>query len=182
MAPPRVCGHRAAPAMACAWRGWSARAQWLCDSVRHLRSEKPSRWTSAVSPRAASSAVWIGSSVRLFALVWACLEHDEPVLLVGETGTGKTTVCQLCAEAASQRLQMINCHQHTETADFIGGLRPARGRSFQVEALAEKVLAFEGRVAPAAAALAATGAAPPTPPAEAHVESGAMDVADLPCR
>ena len=98
-----------------------------------------------------SPAVWIGSTVRLYALVAACMEHDEPVLLVGETGTGKTTVCQLYAEAIGQTLHMINCHQHTETSDFIGGLRPARGRSFQLQALLQRVTAFEADVAAAMA-------------------------------
>lgn len=55
-----------------------------------------------------------------------CLRHQEPVLLVGETGTGKTTVCQLLALMRGQRLHIINCNQHTETSDFLGGFRPTR--------------------------------------------------------
>lgn len=54
------------------------------------------------------------------------LDAGEPMLLVGETGTGKTTVCQLAAAARGQPLHMLNCNQHTETADFLGGFRPAR--------------------------------------------------------
>ena len=50
----------------------------------------------------------------------------EPVLLVGETGTGKTTVCQMAALMRGQRLHILNCNQHTETSDFLGGFRPAR--------------------------------------------------------
>lgn len=56
-----------------------------------------------------------------------CLRHSEPVLLVGETGTGKTTVCQLLALLRSQHLHILNCNQHTEAADFLGGFRPTRG-------------------------------------------------------
>eukprot|EP00959_Pyramimonas_sp_CCMP1952_P300310 6281577-Pyramimonas_sp.AAC.1 len=26
----------------------------------------------------------------------------------------------------AQRLHILNCHQHTETADFLGGFRPSR--------------------------------------------------------
>ncbi len=55
-----------------------------------------------------------------------CLRHQEPVLLVGETGTGKTTVCQLLALMRGQRLHILNCNQHTETSDFLGGFRPTR--------------------------------------------------------
>ncbi|TMW64993.1 hypothetical protein Poli38472_009160 [Pythium oligandrum] len=65
---------------------------------------------------------------RLFALVGRCLQHEEPVLLVGETGCGKTTVCQLYSLLFNQPLHIINCHQHTETSDFLGCLRPVRGK------------------------------------------------------
>lgn len=58
--------------------------------------------------------------------VCRCLEGMEPVLLVGETGTGKTTVCQMAALMRGQRLHILNCNQHTETSDFLGGFRPAR--------------------------------------------------------
>lgn len=63
----------------------------------------------------------------MLTLVARCVEAGEPVLLVGETGCGKTTVCQLLALLRRQRLHILNCHQHTETADFLGGYRPARG-------------------------------------------------------
>ena len=53
----------------------------------------------------------VPSMQRLYSLVAACMQHNEPVLLVGETGTGKTTVAQLYAEAIGQTLHMVNCHQ-----------------------------------------------------------------------
>ncbi len=55
-----------------------------------------------------------------------CLQHAEPALLVGETGTGKTTVCQLAAAVRGQRLHILNCNLHTEASDFLGSFRPAR--------------------------------------------------------
>ena len=55
-----------------------------------------------------------------------CLQHSEPALLVGDTGTGKTTVCQMLALMRGQKLHIINCNQHTETSDFLGGYRPIR--------------------------------------------------------
>ncbi len=70
--------------------------------------------------------VWTKATKRLFALVHRALAHDEPVLLVGETGCGKTTVLQVYAEHHDQRLHIVNCHQHSETADFIGSMRPSR--------------------------------------------------------
>ncbi|KPA75401.1 putative mitochondrial hypothetical protein [Leptomonas pyrrhocoris] len=69
--------------------------------------------------------VWTESMQRLFTIVGICLEHKEPVLLVGETGSSKTTVCQLWAALLDIPLHILNCHQHTEAADFLGSLRPA---------------------------------------------------------
>jgi midasin len=51
------------------------------------------------------------------------------VLLVGETGTGKTSVCQLLALMRHTHLHVLNCNQHTETSDFLGGFRPTRTRT-----------------------------------------------------
>jgi len=69
---------------------------------------------------------WTPAMRRLFALVEGCMDHKEPALLVGETGCGKTSVCQLLALLRGQKLRILNCHQHTETSDFIGGFRPTR--------------------------------------------------------
>lgn len=57
---------------------------------------------------------------RLYFLVERCYNLREPVLLVGETGGGKTTVCQLLSACLQIKLRTLNCHQYTETSDFIG--------------------------------------------------------------
>jgi len=54
------------------------------------------------------------------------VQFKEPVLLVGETGCGKTSVCQLLAALRDKLLFAVNCHLHTEAADFLGSLRPVR--------------------------------------------------------
>ncbi|KNE73434.1 hypothetical protein AMAG_17591 [Allomyces macrogynus ATCC 38327] len=79
--------------------------------------------------RLPATVVWNNSMKRLFALTVSCLMHQEPVLLVGETGCGKTTVCQVLAALEQQELTIVNCHQHTETSDFIGSQRPTRDES-----------------------------------------------------
>lgn len=76
----------------------------------------------------ARKVVWTQSMKRLFTLVGRCLRYKEPVLLVGETGTGKTMICELWSWLLNQHMQTLNCHQHTETQDFLGGLRPVRGK------------------------------------------------------
>ncbi|KAJ7264443.1 hypothetical protein B0H12DRAFT_1209400, partial [Mycena haematopus] len=80
-------------------------------------------------PTGSSNLIWTRAMQRLFILVSRALRFNEPVLLVGETGSGKTSVCQVFADASSKRLHSLNCHQNTETADLIGGLRPVRNRS-----------------------------------------------------
>ena len=89
--------------------------------------------TSATSPNANAAAglgniATTSSLKRLFRLVGRSIQHKEPVLLVGETGCGKTTVCQLFAVLLRQHLHVVNCHQHTEAGDLLGSLRPVRGK------------------------------------------------------
>jgi midasin len=60
------------------------------------------------------------SMKKLYFLVERCFQLREPVLLVGETGGGKTTVCQLLNARLQLKLHILNCHQYTETSDFIG--------------------------------------------------------------
>jgi len=68
------------------------------------------------------------SILRLLTLVNRCVEQREPVLLVGETGCGKTTVVQLLGMLLKRHLHVVNCHANTETSDLLGGLRPVRRR------------------------------------------------------
>jgi len=81
------------------------------------------------------TVAWTAGMKRLYTLVGRCLEYKEPCLLVGETGCGKTTICQIYAVLRKQLLRTVNCHQHTDTADFVGGLRPVRGKERLVKEL-----------------------------------------------
>lgn len=84
---------------------------------------------AAVQEAAAKHGVASTTSMRrMVALLWKCAEFSEPALLVGETGGGKTTACQLVAEALGLELKMVNLHQNSEASDFIGAYRPTRGR------------------------------------------------------
>eukprot|EP01033_Poteriospumella_lacustris_P008968 gene8969-6442_t len=65
---------------------------------------------------------------RMWHLLSGALDHSEPVLLVGDTGAGKTMAGQLYAAMHHRPIRILNCHQTTETADIIGSLRPVRGR------------------------------------------------------
>jgi midasin len=73
-------------------------------------------------------AVWTKAMRRLYVLVSRAVQNNEPVLLVGETGCGKTTVCQMLADALGKHLHTVNAHQNTETGDLVGSQRPVRNR------------------------------------------------------
>lgn len=63
---------------------------------------------------------WTQSMRRLYFLISRSYKLREPVLLVGDTGGGKTTICQTLSNVLKQRLHILNCHQYTETSDFLG--------------------------------------------------------------
>ncbi|POS81428.1 ATPase [Diaporthe helianthi] len=88
--------------------------------------------------------VWTNAMRRLYTLVSQALRNNEPILLVGETGCGKTTIVQLLAESLSRELHIVNAHQNTETGDLIGSQRPVRNCGAIAEALKQSLAeAFE---------------------------------------
>ncbi|KAJ3369455.1 hypothetical protein HDU91_007199, partial [Kappamyces sp. JEL0680] len=78
--------------------------------------------------------VWTDAMKKMFVLIYNAIVHLEPVLLIGETGCGKTTVCQVLASIFQQNLHIVNAHQNSETSDFLGSQRPSRKRDqFEAE-------------------------------------------------
>lgn len=57
------------------------------------------------------------------------MENKEPILLVGETGCGKTTLATLLSKIYNTDYYYINCHKNTEVNDFIGNWRPKRNKN-----------------------------------------------------
>lgn len=53
-----------------------------------------------------------------------CVQCHEPALLVGETGTGKTTAVSQLAEMLGHGLTSLNLSNQTEASDLLGGFRP----------------------------------------------------------
>ena len=81
-----------------------------------------------ILPSPPSSVIWTIAMKRLYVLLNAAIDQSEPVLLIGETGCGKTTICQIAAAQANKSLHIVNAHQNSDTADFLGSLRPNRAR------------------------------------------------------
>lgn len=94
------------------------------------------------APTPNDGLVWTSAMRRLYYLIAASLHRNEPVLLVGETGSGKTSVCQSLALALDSQLHVVGCHQNTETADLLGGQRPLRSRAALQAALRDEAVAF----------------------------------------
>ena len=85
--------------------------------------------------------VWTKSMRRLCVLVIEALRNNEPVLLVGETGSGKTTICQIIAKMFNIQLHIVNAHQKMETGDLIGAQRPVRNRALAEAQLSQELIA-----------------------------------------
>ncbi len=63
-------------------------------------------------------------SLRLLERVAVSVARNEPVLLVGETGTGKTTSVQELADILGKTLTVQNLSLSTDVSDLLGGYRP----------------------------------------------------------
>lgn len=63
-------------------------------------------------------------SVCLLERIACCIMSNEPVLLVGETGTGKTSSIQYLAKQTGHKLIVINMNQQSDSADLLGGYKP----------------------------------------------------------
>lgn len=79
-----------------------------------------------------------GASLRPFALhkpallllsrISTALALSEPVLLTGETGTGKTSAVTYLASLLRRPLISLNLSHQTEASDLLGGFRPVDAR------------------------------------------------------
>jgi midasin len=58
---------------------------------------------------------------------------NEPVVLVGETGAGKTATIQYLAKTFKKDLKVVNLSKGTDSADLFGGFKPMNlGNFFQI--------------------------------------------------
>ncbi|CAG8078285.1 unnamed protein product [Penicillium salamii] len=108
----------------------------IIEEVMRVKLDEDALYSSAELEKNApemselpTGIVWTKAMRRIFVLVSKALRNNEPVLLVGETGCGKTQLCQAVAEAFRRELFIVNAHVNLETGDLIGAQRPIRNRA-----------------------------------------------------
>lgn len=67
-------------------------------------------------------------AIMLLSRIATAVTLGEPVLLTGETGTGKTSVITHLASLLHRPLISLNLSHQTESSDLIGGLKPVDAR------------------------------------------------------
>ena len=63
-------------------------------------------------------------AIRLLSRLTTSISLGEPILLTGETGTGKTSVISHLAAILRRPLVSLNLSQQTESSDILGGFKP----------------------------------------------------------
>ena len=102
------------------------------------RSDKPIIQTNPSRPFAMHKP-----AISLMSRITTAISHSEPVLLTGETGTGKTSIITHLASLLRQPLISLNLSHQTESSDLIGGLKPVDAR-IPASSLQEKFIDFFG--------------------------------------
>lgn len=93
-------------------------------SMRSAKSSTSGRSRKGPSRQLSASFAQTGSAMRLMERLSTAIQMQEPILLVGETGVGKTTVIQEIAKLSDKRFAVVNLSQQTDSSDLIGGFRP----------------------------------------------------------
>ncbi|CAI8507145.1 unnamed protein product [Pichia kudriavzevii] len=87
------------------------------------------KYTNKVAVGNTTSFATTSHSARLMEKIGVGISMCEPLLLVGETGTGKTTVVQQMAKILNKKLTVINLSQQTEVGDLLGGFKPINAKT-----------------------------------------------------
>ena len=130
----------------------------VIEEVMNVKIDEIQMYNSAIEKDAYGSehepvasdvkVVWTRSMRRLYTLVTQALKKNEPVLLVGPTGCGKTSVCQIISRLMHKQLHIFNAHQNSETGDLIGSQRPIRNRTaIETQLMIDLALLFGDQIA-----------------------------------
>ena len=87
--------------------------------------------------------VYNSYSSRLLEKIAICVVLAEPCLLVGDTGCGKTTMVQHCAEIFRKKLWVYNMNPNSDAIDLIGGFKPLDIRVLLKQLLSKYIKRFQ---------------------------------------
>ncbi|CRG95848.1 dynein-related AAA-type ATPase, putative [Plasmodium gallinaceum] len=68
------------------------------------------------------------NTCRIICLLLKCFKYKESPLLIGETGCGKTTCCELLSFVENLKLNILNCNESTDVYDIIGSLKLTKNK------------------------------------------------------
>lgn len=94
------------------------------SSVRLGRVSLPATRTKLAPATASRPFALHRPSLDLLSRLATCIHMNEPMLLSGETGTGKTTAITYLANLLNRPLLSLNLSQQTESSDLLGGFKP----------------------------------------------------------
>jgi len=98
-------------------------------SVHLGRVHLPSRKTKQeIAPQIMRPFAMHKPAVVLLSRIATAVSLSEPVLLTGETGTGKTSVVTHLASLLRRPLTSLNLSHQTESSDLLGGFKPVDAR------------------------------------------------------
>ncbi|EKM51611.1 uncharacterized protein PHACADRAFT_261856 [Phanerochaete carnosa HHB-10118-sp] len=92
-------------------------------NTRLLPSPKPDHSMPTTRPFAMHKP-----AVSLLSRIATAISLNEPILLTGETGTGKTSVVTHLASLLRKPLISLNLSNQTESSDIVGGFKPVDAR------------------------------------------------------
>jgi midasin len=93
------------------------------DFVKYGRALLPTKISyKAVSDE--NTFATTSSSLKNLERIGVAVKLVEPLLLVGETGTGKTTIVQKLASSLGRKLTVLNMSQQSDSTDLLGGFKP----------------------------------------------------------
>jgi midasin len=96
--------------------------------MRISRTYLPSRKSTTLFTATSRPFALHRPAVCLLSRIATAVSLQEPVLLIGETGTGKTSVITHLAHVLRRPLISLNLSNQTESSDLIGGLKPVDAR------------------------------------------------------
>lgn len=97
-------------------------------AVRAGRVRLSARTVKEIAPPSIRPFAMHKPAMNLTARIAAAIQLNEPVLLTGETGTGKTSVITHLASMLRRHLISLNLSHQTESSDLIGGFKPVDPR------------------------------------------------------